>query len=227
MRSQNQRERGFTLVEMMIVTTVIGVLASVTVPSLLGSSVAANEAAVIATMRAIATAQFQFQSSGALDEDGDATFEYGTLGELGALEPLRGSSAPLSRNLLSQGVAGVDAQGRVLRHGYYFRMFLPDAAGAGVAATAANAALIDATQASTWWVCVAWPVEEGTTGNCTFFVNQQGQVLRSRRPGYSGTTSQPAAGCGLFGNATVDHIAAPSIAADALGSDGKTWTLVQ
>ncbi|MGK0204125.1 MAG: prepilin-type N-terminal cleavage/methylation domain-containing protein, partial [Planctomycetota bacterium] len=88
----NHRENGFTLIEILIVTTIFGILAGVAVPNLMSSRLAANEAAVIATMRAISTAQFQFQSSGELDVDRDAGFEFGTFGELAALDELRGSS---------------------------------------------------------------------------------------------------------------------------------------
>ncbi|MCK5941533.1 MAG: DUF2950 family protein, partial [Planctomycetes bacterium] len=176
-QNREHRQTGFTLIEALIVTSLIGVLAGVAVPNLLSSRLAANEAAVIATMRAISTAQFQFQSSAELDTNLDAGYEFGTLRELGALEPLRGLATPLSRNLLSKSVANADANGRVTHHGYHFLMFLPANDGTGVVATAANAGGIDPEQAQRYWTCVAWPIEAGTTGNRAFFVNQQGQVL--------------------------------------------------
>lgn len=226
MRNENHAQSGFTLIEMLIVTTVIGVVAGMTVPNLLSSRLAANEAAVIATLRAISTAQFQFQSAGELDQNDDAGFEYGTLGELGALDPLRGGAAPIARNLLSSRVATVDANGWMTHHGYHFCLYLPDAAGAGVPGTPANAADIDPVMARNYWVCVAWPVQEATTGNCTFFVNQQGQVMRSRKAGYTGATSVPPAGAALLATASDANIDSQALATDQLGMDGKLWTVV-
>ena len=226
MRTKNHAESGFTLIEMLIVTTVIGVVAGMTVPNLLSSRLAANEAAVIATLRAISTAQFQFQSAGELDQNGDAGFEYGTLGELGALDPLRGTTEPIARNLLSTRVATVDDNGWMTHHGYHFCLYLPDPAGAGVPGMPANEAGIDPLMSRNYWVCVAWPVEEATTGNCTFFVNQQGQVMRSRKPGYTGSTSVPPAGAALLGTAGDDRINSQALATDQLGADGKHWTVV-
>ena len=51
----NHSQVGFTLIEMLIVTAVFGVLATVTVPNLLSSRVAANESTVVATLRAISS----------------------------------------------------------------------------------------------------------------------------------------------------------------------------
>lgn len=218
-------QSGFTLIEALIVTSLIGVLAGVAVPNLLSSRLVANEAAVIATMRAIATAQFQFQSSGELDSNYDAGYEYATLGELGALDVLRGSTETLPRNLLSKSVANTDNTGRVTHHGYHFRLFLPAADGAGVAGTPLNAAGIDAEQSQRYWSCVAWPIESGTTGNRAFFVNQQGQVLEVRESGYTGSTSVPEPGAGLVGVAAT-HINSQSLATDMVGADGNHWVMV-
>lgn len=221
-----EREQGFTMIELMIVTTVIGVLASVAVPNLLGGRVVANETAVIATLRAVATAQAQFVTTNTLDTDGNGIGEYGTFGELGALEPLRGTTTPIGRNLLSVSVATVQATGWAAHHGYQFAMYLPDAGGAGVPALAANAATIDASLAQGRWTCVAWPSALGKSGTRTFFVNEQGLVLQAREAGYSGALAVPPAGAGLLGGAA-SQIDLAGLAANTIGADGNRWTVVQ
>lgn len=218
-------ESGFTLIEMLVVTTVFGVLAGVAVPNLLSSRLAANEAAVIAMMRAISTAQFQFKSSGELDSNNDFGYEYGTLGELAAIDDLRGTGAKLARNLLSRGSAEVDAIGWSTHHGYHFCLYLPDASGAGLAGIPSNNGSFDPEMAKNYWTCVAWPTTAGSTGRRAFFVNQQGQVLQTMDTTYSGSASVPEAGAGLMGS-TPGNINSQQLAIDAQGADGNAWVAV-
>lgn len=221
----NHAESGFTLIEMLIVTTVFGVLAGVAVPNLLSSRLAANEAAVIATMRAISTAQFQFHSSGELDANADTGYEYATFGELAAIDNLRGTDAKITRNLLSTGSAEVDAVGWATHHGYHFCLYLPDAAGVGVPGMPANEGSIDPEQAHRYWTCVAWPTTAGGTGRRAFFVNQQGQVLQTMNTTYSGSTLVPPAGAGLAGVAE-GNVNSQQLAVDTFGADGQHWVPV-
>ncbi|MFK7740132.1 MAG: DUF2950 family protein [Planctomycetota bacterium] len=220
-----EAENGFTLTEVLIVTALIGVLSGIAIPNLAASRLAANESTVIATMRAVATAQFQFVSQGELDSNRDADFEYGTLGELGAHDPMRGSGEVLMRNLLSEGVSRVNANGWVERQGYNYCLYLPAADGVGVVAVPANAASIDAAQSAAYWTMLAWPMEQSNTGNRTFFCNQQGQVLQAMLPGYSGSSTVPPAGAGLTG-VSENEIDSQALATDRFGADGNHWTVV-
>jgi prepilin-type N-terminal cleavage/methylation domain-containing protein len=62
---------GFTLIEIIVVLAILGILVTIAVPTLVSRRVAANEAAVISTLRAVSQAQFQFKAMASLDLDRD------------------------------------------------------------------------------------------------------------------------------------------------------------
>jgi prepilin-type N-terminal cleavage/methylation domain-containing protein len=58
-----QKERGFSLLELLIVVAIILIIATIAIPSLLRSRQAANESAAVAELRTINTAQITYLSS--------------------------------------------------------------------------------------------------------------------------------------------------------------------
>jgi type IV pilus assembly protein PilA len=91
-----KRQTGFTLLEMLIVITIILIIAAITIPSLVESKIRANEASAVASIHAINVAEESYQAVyGGYPE---------SLAKLGGAEPCTKSAATAC--LLDQSLAG-------------------------------------------------------------------------------------------------------------------------
>jgi len=61
--SRRQSENGFSLVELLIVVAIVLIVAAIAIPNLLRARIAANEAAAVASLRTLNTAQISYNSS--------------------------------------------------------------------------------------------------------------------------------------------------------------------
>jgi len=237
---KNITKKGFTLLEVMIVLGILAVIMGIAIPRLLEARLRANEAAAIATMRMLSTAQEQIQTSAAIDTDADGIGEYAFFGELAGTVPLRVKNFGVndllevglddfggerSPPLLSKNFGLIDTFGTMARSDYGFAIYLPSADNPpeGLAENSGGGASIlpGANNAELYWCAYAWPLQAGSSGNRTFFVSQQGEVLattryllKEERPDFDAAFTEPC------------NMSSP-IAMGAQGQDDNTWTVVK
>lgn len=134
-----RKQRGFSLIELLIVVAIILIIASIAIPNLLRARMSANEAAAVQAVRTINTAQISYNSA------------YPTVGFASTLAALGGTSCSPPT---SAGACLIDSQlASGSKSGYTFTL-------SGVTGTPASAYEIIASPTS--------PNQTGTRYFCSF-----------------------------------------------------------
>jgi prepilin-type N-terminal cleavage/methylation domain-containing protein len=166
----NKSEKGFSLIELLIVVAIILIIAAIAIPNLLRARIAANEASAVGSLRTINTSAVSYA----------ATYGNGFPSTLAALGTATAgdTTAKCSEALL---IDEVLTAGK--KSGYKFTY----ADGTG---DTPNAAPTGGCAGDNSYSVTAAPITAGTTGQRYFFTDQTG-VIRYNPTGAATNTSAP------------------------------------
>jgi type IV pilus assembly protein PilA len=145
----NKRQKGFSLIELLIVVTIILIIAGIAIPNLMHSKMTANEAAAVETLRTLNSTAVMYS----LTYSG-YPHTISNLGPNSGTPTPSETSADLIDSVLATGV----------KSGYKFT-WVPGTADQGGHVLS--------------YAIVASPVQPGTTGQKYFFTDQSGTIRQS------------------------------------------------
>ena len=155
------KQKGFSLIELLIVVAIILIIAAIAIPNLLRSKMAANEASAVGSLRTINTSCVTYSS----------TYGTGFPAALANLSPLAGGGGGTAANadLIDSVLAGG------AKSGYTFTY---------------TAGAADANGVINSYTLAGDPTAPGTSGNRFFFTDQSG-VIRFKVGAAAGVGDPP------------------------------------
>jgi len=168
-----KKQKGFSLIELLIVVAIILIIAAIAIPNLLRAKIAANEASAVGSMRTIVTAEVSYNSAGWLSGGSQIGFS-AALADLGPNGGTCTPPDPTHTCYVDSVLSGANSASTP-KSGYWFS-YSPIAAAAGGSNIGFN--------------LNGNPAAPGQTGNRYFFADASG-VIRFN-PSQSATSADVA-----------------------------------
>jgi type IV pilus assembly protein PilA len=165
----NKKQKGFSLIELLIVVAIILIIAAIAIPNLLRARMAANEASAVGSIRTLNTSAVTYSTSWGVQFPGS----------MAAMAGAPGGVAVCGAALLVDPVLSAATAAATAKSGYYFTY---------VGATA-TPAVGGCTGFQTYTV-VGQPATVGQSGQRGFFSDQSG-VIRYTTDGSAPTIASP------------------------------------
>ena len=137
-----RKQKGFTLIELMIVIAIIAIIAAIAIPGLLQSQRASNERNASASLKTMATAEADFRAN---DRDANRVQDYWTF-DVAGLYTLSSTAAPATPiKLIDISIAGADVTGGVAQGAASVKV------GAATASTVAMSTMTQLSPKAGYW----------------------------------------------------------------------------